>query len=81
MLSTAGMPGEYWAEAWRAAVYIRRRYSNEATGGITSLEAFIGIKAEVKYVRILGCMSYIQIPKNLRKKLNSSGEQATLLRF
>ena len=79
MLSHAGLPKSFWAEAIATAAYIRNRMPTAAIReDKTPYEKWYGRKPDVSNLRVFGCMAYAHIPESQRKKLDKKSEK---LRF
>ena len=79
MLSHAGLPDSYWAEAVATAAYFRNRLPTTAMKeNKTPYERWCGRKPNISHLRVLGCMAYLHIPDAQRQKLDKKSEK---LRF
>ena len=58
MLTHAGLPNGYWAEAVSTAAYIRNRVATSALPEKTPFEMWYGKKPEVSHLRVFGCIAY-----------------------
>ena len=81
MLSHAGLPNSYWAEAVATAAYLRNRIQ-VPTAAIkedkTPYERWYGRKPNISHLKVFGCMAYAHIPDAQRQKLDKKSEK---LRF
>jgi len=48
---------------------------------MTPEEAFTGVKHEVNYLRIFGCLVFTHVPKEKRTKLEPSGKKSTYVGY
>ena len=48
---------------------------------MTPEEAFIGMKPEIGHLRIFGCLVYIHVPREKRKKLDPSGRKSIFVGY
>lgn len=76
MLSHAQMPNEFWAEAASTSVYVRNRSPTTALTGITPYECLFKKKPDVSNLRVFGCVTYVHIPDNQRKKLDPKSRKS-----
>jgi len=60
LLKSMQVPGKYWGEAVKAAVYILNRSPTKSLNGKTPFEAWFGKKPGVKHLRTFGCLAYIK---------------------
>ncbi len=67
MLSDAGLPKQFWAEALDTATYLRNRSPTKCLDQVTPVEVCSGAKLDVKHLR---CKTYSNIPKEERGKLD-----------
>jgi hypothetical protein len=58
MLKTMSVPGKFWGEAVRTAVYVLNRAPTKSLNGKTPYEAWFGKKPGVKHLRTFGCTAY-----------------------
>jgi len=64
MLSHAGLPKSFWAEAISTAAYIRNRMPTAAIReDKTPYERWYGRKPDVSHLKVFGCMTYPHIPE------------------
>ena len=75
MLHDQALPMHLWEEATRTVVYVQNRNRHRVLKNKTPEEVFFGKKLEVIHLRIFGCLVYIHIPKEKRKKLDPSGKK------
>ena len=52
MLLDAKLLKKYWGEAVRTAVYLKNRCPTKCLKGMTPYEAWVGVKPEVKHLRV-----------------------------
>ena len=81
MLSHAQMPNEFWAEAANTSVYVRNRSPTTALNGITPYECLFEKKPDVSNLRVFGCVTYMHIPENQRKKLDAKSKRSIFVGY
>ena len=81
MLSHAQMPNEFWAEAVNTSVYVRNRSPTTALNGITPYECLLKKKPDVSNLRVFGCVTYVHIPENQRKKLDAKSRKSIFVGY
>ena len=81
MLHDQDLPMHLWAEDARTTVYVQNRTPHRVLENKTSKEVFSGKKPEVSHLRIFGCLVYIHIPKEKRKKLDPSGKKGIFVGY
>ncbi len=67
------IPHQLWAEALSTESYLLNR-SNK-----TSFKAWDGKKPYVKHLKAFGCVAYLHVPKDQRKKLDSKAKKCIFL--
>ena len=72
MLTQAGLPKIYWAEAANTANYLKNRTPSQALLGKTSFEMWYDRKPDLSHLKTFGCIAYAYIPDAQRKKLDKS---------
>ena len=70
MLDDAGLSKKYWAFAVSVAVYLKNRTPTRSVVGKTPYEAWHGRKPSLKHLRVFGCLAFVHVPKEKRKKLD-----------
>jgi hypothetical protein len=70
MLDDAGLSKKYWAFAVSEAVYLKHRTPTGSVVGKTPYEAWHGRKPSLKHLRVFGCLAFVHVPKEKRKKLD-----------
>ena len=73
MIITSGLPALFWGESVRTAVKIRNRLpTSSLDNNISPHEAWFGVPASVKHIRIFGCVAYARILHPRTKVLSRS---------
>ena len=69
MILRAGLPTDFWWDAYETSNYITNRLpTNTSLGYITPEEAITGLVPDLAHLRIWGCKAYLTKPKSdLRK--------------
>jgi transposase InsO family protein len=70
MLHTAQLPLKFWALALATATHLRNRSPTRALQHQTPYEAWTGHKPSFNDLRVFGCLAYVHIPKQNRRKLD-----------
>ena len=70
MIYHAKVPLKFWAEAVNTAVYLLNRSPTSALKDKTPFECWFGEKPDVSNLRVFGCICFVHMPDNLRKKLD-----------
>jgi hypothetical protein len=70
-----------WGEATMISVYVQNRSPHRILKNMTPKEAFFGKKPSVEHLRIFGCLVYIHVPKDKRKKLEPSGKKGIFIGY
>eukprot|EP00249_Psilotum_nudum_P003706 c17170_g1_i1 orf=67-525(+) len=81
MLNESHLTNKYWAEAIRSAVYLLNRSPLKGLNGKTPEEIFTGHKPDVSHLRVFGCICYVHIPAQNRKKLDSKTQKCIFLKY
>ena len=81
MLCHAKLPLKFWAEAVSTTVYLRNRSPTSALNGKTPFEHWFGEKPDVSNLRVFGCLCYVHIPDNLRRKLDPKSYKAVFVGY
>ena len=58
LLKSMAVPGKFWGEAVRTAVYLLNRSPTKSLKGQTPFEAWYGRKPSVRHLRTFGCMAF-----------------------
>ena len=69
MLSNAGLPNGFWAEALATAVHLINRSPNKKLDLKVTEELWSGKPPSYKHLRVFGCEAFCHIPKEFRDKL------------
>ncbi len=68
MLNSSGLSQKFWAEALSCFSYVWNRVCHKDTK--TPSELYSGRKPSVSHLKKFGCLAYVGVPKQLRKKLD-----------
>jgi len=58
LLKSMQVPGQFWGEAVKVAVYLLKRAPTKSLEGKTPYEAWYGRKPGVRHLRTFGCVAY-----------------------
>ena len=75
------MPKHFWYEAIHIDVYIMNRTPTAAVHGMTLEERFTGKKLDVSHLKVFGCIEYVHVPDELRKKLDPKDEKCIFIGY
>jgi hypothetical protein len=72
MQDDAGILKKYWAFAVSVAVYLKNCIPTRSVVGKTTYEAWHGYgkNASLKHLLMFGCLVFVHVPKEKRKKLD-----------
>ncbi|GAU44848.1 hypothetical protein TSUD_112220 [Trifolium subterraneum] len=79
MLAGINVPKTFWPEALKWTTYVLNRSPTLSVKDMTPEEAWSGSKPTVQHFRVFGCLSFVHIPDNHRKKLDSKSIKCILL--
>jgi len=60
LMKTKSVPGNFWGEAVKTAIYLMNRAPTKSLDGKTPYEAWLGRKPVVKHLRKFGCVAYVK---------------------
>ena len=75
------MPHHYWAEVVNTAVYIMNRTPTAAVHDVTPEEKYSGKKPDLSHLKVFGCIAYVHIPDELRRKLDPKAEKCIFVGY
>jgi hypothetical protein len=81
MASACRLPSFLWSEAIFTSNYLVNRSPTRANSGMTPEEKYLGIVLNITNLCIFGCLSFLHIPKESRKKLNNKIRKCLFLRY
>ncbi|WKA06415.1 hypothetical protein VitviT2T_024314 [Vitis vinifera] len=79
MLSEKQVPKNFWPEAVNWTTHVLNISPTLAVKGVTPEEAWSGVKPNVDYFWVFGCIGHVHVPDNKRKKLDDKSFQCVLL--
>lgn len=80
MLAAAGLPKNLWGEAVHVAAYVENRIPPPSSV-LTPEELWTGKKPDVKHMRVFGCIAYVHMPKEKRKKLDETARRGIFVGY
>ncbi|MCO5601999.1 hypothetical protein L7F22_056126 [Adiantum nelumboides] len=80
-MSEKNMPPCYWAEAAFTAAYTMNRTPTAALYDMTPEEKFTGKKPNVSHFKVFGCIAYVHVPDELRRKLDPKAEKCDFIGY
>ena len=81
MLYQAKLPLEFWAEACSTAVYLHNRSLTTALKDETPFERLFGRRPDISQLKVFGCVSYVHVPDNQRRKLDAKAHKAIFVGY
>lgn len=75
MLVDARLPSTYWAEAVNYAVYLKNRSPSRAIKNFVPETMWNNKPVDLSNLRIFGCVAFMHIPKEKRKKLEPKSKR------
>ena len=81
MIHDQGLPLFLWVEACNTTVYLQNRSPHKSLGDLTPEEAFSGKRPQLIHLRIFGCVTYSQVPKEKRTKLDPTTEKGIFVGY
>jgi transposase InsO family protein len=79
MLSEKQIPKNFWPEAVNWIAHVLNRSPTLVVKDMTPEEAWSGVKPNVDYFRVFGCISHVHVSDSKRKKLDDKSFQCVLL--
>ena len=81
MLFDSRLSRYLWSELLHTKVYQKNRSPTTRLKGITPHEAWTGEKPFLGHMRIIGCVAWVHIPKEKRKKLDERSKKCYLVGY
>jgi len=81
MIFDQDIPKFLWGEAAMTVVYIQNRSPHRILDNMIPEEAFKGRKPCVYHLRIFGCPTYIHVPKDKQKQLDSTSIKGIFVHY
>ena len=81
MLFDSQLSQYLWSELLRTKVYQKNRSPTTRLQGMTSHEAWTGEKSFLAHMHIIGCVAWVHIPKEKRKKLDERSKKCYLVGY
>ncbi|GKA44214.1 putative RNA-directed DNA polymerase [Tanacetum coccineum] len=75
LLKGRNIPGEFWGEAVRHAVYLLNRLPSKSLPDITPYEAWYGKKPNLEHLKIFGCVVFAKYTGGHLKKLDDRSKK------
>ena len=81
MLHDQGLPLFLWAKACNTTMYLQNKSPHQSLGNQTPQEAFSRQKPQLGQLCIFGCLTYSQVPKEKRTKLDPTAEKGIFVGY
>ena len=81
MIYHAKFPLKFWAEAVNIVVYLRNQSPTSALKAKTPFECWLGEKPDVWNLKVFGCICFVHMPDNLKKKLDPKSTKAMFVGY
>lgn len=79
MLNSSGLDNKFWVEALFCFVYVRNRICLKRDK--TPFELYCGNKPSVKHLKVFGCVAYVGVPKQTRRKLDMRAKMGIMIGY
>jgi transposase InsO family protein len=79
MLKSMEVPGKFWGEAVRHAVYLLNRLPTKPMGEQTPFEAWNGRKLHLGHLKVFGCLAHVKQTTPHLKKLDDRSKKMVYL--
>ena len=79
MLKSMKVPGRFWGEAVRHAVYLLNRLPTKPMGEQTPFEAWNGKKPHLGHLNVFGCLAHVKQTTPHPKKLDDRSHKMVYL--
>lgn len=81
MMHTQGLSNFYWSKAIQTAVYLLNISYTRSLANLTSYECWFGKKPSVKHLKVFGCLAYVHVNDENRKKLDAKSEKCVFIGY
>ena len=81
MMFHSNLSVNFWAEAVNTAVYLKNRSPTTALDGITRYECLFNRKPDVAHLRVFGCIAFVHVPSDQRKKLDRKSRKVIFVGY
>ena len=81
MLKGKDLSNGFWVEALNTTVYLKNRSPTKSLEFKTPHEELYGFNPVVKHLRVFGSKSFVHIPKEDRRKLDSKAISCTFIGY
>ena len=81
LMSEKNMPKHFWPQAVHTAIYVMNRTPTTGIHDMTPEERYTGVKSDVSHLKVFGCIAYVHIPDELRKKLDPKAEKCIFIGY
>ncbi|MCO5587815.1 hypothetical protein L7F22_041767 [Adiantum nelumboides] len=81
MMNEMNMPLTYWAEVVHRIVHIMNQTPTAAIHEISPYERLYGIKPTLSYMKVFGCVCYVHVPNEARKKMEPKALERIFLGY
>jgi len=79
MMHTKVLSNFYWAEAIKTIVYILNKSHTRSLDNIAPYECCLGNNPCVKYFKVFGCVAYVHVSDEHRKKFDAKSERCIFI--
>ena len=81
MLAHAKLPKTFWAEALSTTTYVINRSPSMPLDGDTLQKVWTGKEVSYRYLKVFGCLAYVHVAKDRRRKLDPKTRPCIFLRY
>lgn len=77
----SGLDDRWWAEAVLCAAYLSNHMTHKILGEVTPNELWYGRKPSVAHLKRFGCVAYVHMPKQNRRKLDARAKLGIIVGY
>ena len=81
MIHDQGLPLFLWVDACNMTMYLQNKSPHKSLGNLTPEEAFSRKRPQLTHLRIFGCVTYSQVPKEKRTKLDPTAKKGNFVGY
>ena len=80
-MAEKNMPHHFWAEAVNTALYIMNRTPTTVVHDVTPKEKHTNTKPNFSHLKVFGCIAYVHVPDEFRRKLEPKAEKCIFVGY
>jgi hypothetical protein len=81
MIKAKNFSNQYWGEALACSIYILNLSPMSSVKNQVPEESWSGMKSSISHFKVFGCVAYVDVPEEIRRKIYDRSEKCIFVGY